>query len=212
MAFAQTQQQYTIEEYLSMERAAEERHEYLDGLVYAMAGEIPAHADICTNLVRELSVQVRGTSCRVRSKDTKIRSGPAPRQRRSRQELFSYPDLVVICGEPQYHDTYRDVVLNPTAIVAVLSPSTEAFDRGTKFLRYHTWNPTLTEYVLVSQEQPLVEHFSRQPDGSWSYYVYQALEQRLTIASIGCPLQLADVYERLVFPAEPLEDMPEARS
>lgn len=207
MAVAQPQQQWTIEEYLSMERAAEERHEYLDGDVYAMAGESSEHADICTNLVSELRMQLKGTPCRVRSKDTKVRSGPAPQQRRQRQGLFSYPDLVVICGEPQYHDTYRDVILNPAVIIEVLSPSTEAFDRGEKFLRYHTWNPMLADYLLVSQSQPLVEHFSRHPDGSWSYHVYQGLEQSLTIASIACTLKLVEVYDRLVFPVEPLEDL-----
>ncbi len=207
MAFVQTAHQYTIEEYLALERVAEERHEYLDGMMYAMAGESPAHADICTNLVREISTQLRGTPCRVRSKDTKVRSGPVPQQRRSWQGLFSYPDLVVICGEPQYHDTYRDVVLNPTVLIEVLSPSTEAFDRGAKFLRYHNWNPTLTDYLLVSQTEPLVEHFSRQSDGSWSYRVYQELGQRLTIDAIGCTLRLTDIYDRLVFPAEPLDDI-----
>lgn len=212
MAFVQAQPQYTIEEYLSLERAAEERHEYLDGMIYAMAGESPAHADICTNLVGELHTQLRGTPCRVRSKDTKIRSGPAPLQRRAHQGLFSYPDLVVLCGEPQYHDTYRDVVLNPTAIIAVLSPSTEAFDRGAKFLRYHNWNLTLTEYLLVSQTEPLVEHFSRQSGSSnCSYRIYQELEQSLTLASIRCILRLVDVYDRLVFPVEPQDDLKEER-
>ncbi len=186
MAFVQTQPQYTIEEYLRMERTEEGRHEYLDGMIYAMAGESPAHADICTNLVREISTHLRGTPCRVRSKDTKVRSGPLPRQGHSRQGLFSYSDLVVLCGEPQYYDTHQDVVLNPTAIIEVLSPSTATFDRGAKFLRYQNWNPTLTEYLLVSQTEPLVEHFARQAgSGSWSYVVYQNLEQRLNLASIA---------------------------
>lgn len=210
MAFVQANQLYTIAEYLSLERAAEERHEYLDGMIYAMPSESPAHADICTNLIGDISTQLRGTPCRVRSKDTKVRSGPTPRQGRSRQGLFSYPDLVVICGEPQYYDTYQDVLLNPTAILAVLSPSTEAFDRGAKFLRYRNWNPTLTEYLLVSQTEPLVEHFSRQADGSWSYRSCQELEQSLTIAALGCTLRLADVYDRLVFPEEPLDESSEA--
>jgi Uma2 family endonuclease len=202
MAFVPTQQRWTIDEYLSMERVAEERHEYLDGVVYTMAGESPEHADICTNLVGELRGQLRGTPCRVRTKDTKVRSGPVGQPQRSAQGLFSYPDLVVICGEPQYHDIHRDVVLNPAVIIEVLSPSTEAFDRGGKFLRYHTWNPTLTDYLLVSQAQPLVEHFTRQADGSWSYHVYQGLEQSLTIASIHSTLRLVEVYDRVTFPEE----------
>jgi len=85
----------------------------------------------------------------------------------------------------------------------VLSPSTEAFDRGGKFPRYNTWNPTLTDDVLVSREAPITEHFIRRDDGSWSYYVHQGLERQVNIASIGCTLRLADVYDRIVFPAEP---------
>ena len=207
MAFVHTQQQLTVEEYLSMERAAEERHEYLDGLIYAMAGESLEHGDICTNLVSELRTQLKGTPCRVLSKDTKVRSGSALQRQRTRKGLFSYPDLVIICGELQYHDTYRDVILNPAVIIEVLSPSTEAFDRGEKFLRYHNWNPTLTDYILVSQSQPLVEHFTRQPDGSWSYHVYQGLEHNCPIASIDCTLRLSEAYDRVVFPVEPLESM-----
>jgi hypothetical protein len=96
---------------------------------------------------------------------------------------------MVICDEPQYHDPHRDVVLNPRLIIEVLSASTEAFDRGEKFLRYNTWNPTLTDYLLVSQSRPLIEHFVRQHDGGWSYYVYQGLDQSLPLHSIACTLR-----------------------
>jgi Uma2 family endonuclease len=132
-----------------LERDSEERHEYLDGQIYLMAGESPEHADICTNLIRELAPQLRDTPCRVRSK-AKVRSGPSPIPRKSAKGLFSYPDVVVICGEPQYYDEIRHTVINPTVIIEVLSDSTEAFDRGEKFLRYQNWNPSLTDYILVS--------------------------------------------------------------
>ena len=191
---------YSAEEYLEFERQAEERHEYLDGFIYAMAGESPLHADISANLVGLLHEQLRDSPCRVRTKDTKVRSGPT--QRRIMKGLFSYPDVVVICGEPQYHDEHRDVVINPRVIIEVLSESTEARDRGVKFHRYQTWSPTLTDYVLVSQQAPLIEHFERQADGSWSYHVYQGLEESLTIKSINCTLKLSDVYARIVFPEE----------
>jgi Uma2 family endonuclease len=116
---------------------------------------------------------------------------------------------MVICDEPQYHDPHRDVVLNPRLIIEVLSASTEAFDRGEKFLRYNTWNPTLTDYLLVSQSRPLIEHFVRQHDGGWSYYVYQGLDQSLPLHSIACTLRLAEVYDRIVFPAEPSTSLDE---
>ena len=195
---------YSAEEYLEFERQAEERHEYLDGFIYAMAGESPLHADISANLVGLLHEQLRDSPCRVRTKDTKVRSGPT--QRRIMKGLFSYPDVVVICGEPQYHDEHRDVVINPTVIIEVLSESTEARDRGVKFHRYQTWSPTLTDYVLVSQAAPLIEHFERQADGSWSYHVYQGLDESLTIKSINCTLKLSDVYARIVFPEESDEE------
>lgn len=202
MSVAQVEPRYTVEEYLASEREAEERHEYLDGRIYLMAGESPEHADICSNLVFQLAGQLRDTPCRVRSKDTKVRSGAPSMSRKSAKGLFSYPDLVVICGEPQYYDEHRHVVTNPSVIIEVLSDSTEAFDRGEKFLRYQNWNPSLTDYILVSQGAPIVEHYGRQPDGSWSYHVYQGLEHNILIKSIGCTLRVAEVYDRVVFPVD----------
>ena len=195
---------YSTEEYLAFERTAEARHEYLDGFIYAMAGESPLHADISANLVGLVHEQLRDSPCRVRTTDTKARSGPT--QRRSMKGLFSYPDVVVICGEPQYHDEHRDVVINPTVIFEVLSESTEARDRGVKFHRYQTWSPTLTDFVLVSQEAPLIEHFERQADGSWTLRIHQGMEESFTIKSINCTLKLSDVYARIVFPEESEEE------
>lgn len=173
MATGRSLPRYTIEEYLSIERRSEDRHEYVDGSIFAIAGESGAHADISTNLVAEVSVQLRGAPCRVRSKDTKAHSGPTPRPGTTKG-FFSYPDLVVICGEPLYHDEHQDVTLNPVVIIEVLSVSTEGFDRGEKFHRYQLWNPTLTDYVLVSQKAFVVEHFNRQSDGAWTYKIYEA--------------------------------------
>jgi Uma2 family endonuclease len=189
----------TVEQYLTRERSSEGRHYFLDGEVYAMAGESPAHGDISANLVISLGSQLRGTTCRVRTKDTKVRSGPLLSAGETTRGLFSYPDVLVICGEPEYHDAARDVVLNPRVIVEVLSPTTEAFDRGEKFTRLQTWNPSLTDYVLVSQDRPQVEHFTRQADGSWSYRLTTGLEASVEIATIHCTLKLAEVYDRVAF-------------
>lgn len=194
---------YTVEQYLAMERAAEERHTYLDGEIRAMAGESGEHADISLNLAGLVHSQLRGTPCRARTKDTKVRSGRIQLSGRSTQGMFSYPDLVVVCGEPEYHDAHTDVILNPTAIVEVLSPSTEAFDRGEKFARYQRWNPSLSDYLLVSQDKPRVEHFSRQADGSWSYRTCDGLDAEVPIPAIGCTLRLADIYDRVAFPEDP---------
>jgi Uma2 family endonuclease len=196
---------YTIDEYLTFERASCEKHEYLDGRILAMAGESSAHGDITVNIVGIMHGQLRGTRCRLRTKDTKVRSGPVPRLHGSRSGLFSYPDVLAVCGEPEYHDEHTDVILNPTAIIEVLSPTTEAFDRGEKFVRYQMWNPSLRDYIVVTQHRPQVEHFSRKADGSWSYDIVFGLESKITIVSIGCTLSLAEIYERVVFP-EPKEE------
>ena len=193
---------YSVEDYLAIERSTGERHEYLDGQIFAMAGESPAHGDICTNLTMTLALQLKGTPCRVWSKDCKVRSGPAPKQRRNTKGLFSYPDLVVVCGEPEFHDKHQDVLVNPKVIVEVLSASTEAFDSNEKLRRYQLWNPTLSNYLLVAQLEPVVYHYVRQADGGWSYYVYQGLTERIEIEAIGCALQLQEVYDRIAFPDE----------
>jgi Uma2 family endonuclease len=201
MSLPQTQlRRYTVEEYLTLERASEERHEYLDGEIYAMAGESLAHGDICMNLSRELSTQLRGKPCRALSRDTKVRSGPLPVRRRSVKGLFSYPDVVVVCGQPQFLDEYQDVLINPTVIIEVLSPTTEAFDRGEKFRRYQAFNPSLSDYVLVSQHVPFIEHLARKPNGQWIMTLVGELSGSLHLASIDCTVRLADVYDRVSFP------------
>ncbi len=202
MGLAQPQPTYTVEEYLALERAAEERSEYLDGVMYAMAGESDEHGDISVNLAMIIASQLKGKDCRARLKDTKVRSGPIPNLRNATKGLYSYPDIVVICGERQFHDSHRDVVLNPTVIIEILSPATEAFDRGEKFDRYQFWNPTLSDYLLVSQDQPKIEHYIRQSDGSWSYFVYRGLQSQAPLKSIQCKLPLADVYDRIIFPSD----------
>jgi Uma2 family endonuclease len=209
MSLPQTQLRYTVEEYLALERASEERHEYLDGEIYAMAGESPDHGTICMNIGGQLYAQLRDTPCRVFTKDTKVRSGPAPKPFQSPKGLYSYPDVLVVCGEMKFHDEHRDVLLNPTVIIEVLSPTTEAFDRGEKWARYQTWLPSLTEYLLVSQSKPLIEHYRRQPDGGWLYSSVNGLEESVPLASIGCTLRLADVYDRIVFHVEPPESADE---
>ena len=205
MALAKEKIALTVEEYLASERASVERHEYLDGLVYAMAGESPTHGTICTNLISEVRVQLKGTPCQAWSKDCKVRSGPVldPRDRKG---LFSYPDLVVFCEEPSFHDAHRDVLTNPVVIIEVLSPSTEVFDRGEKFARLRNWNPSLLDYLLVSQSSPLVEQFTRREDGSWLYRFGEDLSASLSIESIGCTLRLAEVYDRIVFPLPTLPE------
>jgi Uma2 family endonuclease len=207
---AQSNLPYTVEDYLALERESEERHVYLDGDIFEMAGESPEHGTISVNLVRVVSTQLLGTPWWTFSKDMKVGSGPGGLK--GIKGLYSYPDLLVVCGEMKFHDKHRDVLINPTVIIEVLSKSTEAFDRGEKFQRFQTWNPTLIDYLLVSQTSAIIEHFVRQSDGGWSYHKYEGQEQSLWVESIDCTLRLAEVYDRIDFgsvaDSQPQEDPP----
>jgi Uma2 family endonuclease len=198
----QVEKLLTIEEYLALEREAEERHEYLDGVLYAMAGESPEHADISTNIIIALGPQLRDRGCRIRTKDTKVFSGsPLQAQlRKSRKGLFSYPDIVVVCDEPRYLEHHPEVLMNPQVLIEVLSESTEGFDRGEKFLRYRRALPSLTDYILVWQELPLLEHFTRQPEDAWLLRVVEGLDATLHIASLDCAIPLSEIYRLIDFP------------
>jgi Uma2 family endonuclease len=200
MAKPQAQFIFTEEEYLEFERNSDERHEYLDGHLILMAGESDEHGDISANLAGILVTHLRGKPCRARTKDTKVRSGALPRPPHNTKGLYSYPDLVVICGEPKHLDSYRDVITNPAVIIEVLSRTTEDHDRRVKFTRYRTWNDTLTDYLLVSQNQAFVEHFLRREDGEWIYRSYWGLGQEVPIDSIQCVLLTTDIYDRINFP------------
>lgn len=187
---------FTEDEYLAIERESDERHEVVDGRIYAMAGESDDHNTICVNLARELSLRLKGTPCRTQTQNMKVRSGPEPKSFNSPKGFYSYPDaLVVVCGEKRFHDQFNDVLLNPNVIIEVLSKSTEAFDRGEKFLRYRTWLPTFSDYVLVSQYDAIVEHFHRQPNGDWILTTVKGIDNRLEISSINCLLELSEIYD-----------------
>jgi Uma2 family endonuclease len=132
----------------------------------------------------------------------KVRSGPSPRSGYGPKGLYSYPDLLIVCGELKFHDEHRDVLLNPTVIIEVLSPATEAFDRGEKWARYQTWLPELSDYLLVSQVKPQIDHFQRQAGGEWLYSLIRGLGESIQLNSVGCALQLAEIYDRIAFPSE----------
>jgi Uma2 family endonuclease len=200
MGYPKLKPRFTVEQYLAIERSSKDRHEYCQGEIYAMAGESVPHGRISVNVFGLIHGQLRGKSCEALAKDTKVRSGPTLNAGETFECLFSYPDVVVVCEEPQFLDAHKDVLLNPTAIAEVLSPSTEAFDRGEKFTRYQQWNPSLKDYILVSQDKPQIEHFSKGADGKWSYQLHIGLDAVVQIPSIDCTLKLSEVFERIVFP------------
>jgi Uma2 family endonuclease len=176
----------TAEQYLELERTSEIRHEFLDGLVYAMAGESPDHSTICFNLASAIGAQIRDKPCRGFSPNMKVRAGIGG--------LYAYPDLMIVCGEANFHDEHGDVLLNPTVIFEVLSPSTEKYDRGEKFRRYRTEIDSLQDYVLVSQDQFRVEHHHREADGAWSQTEAIGKDGAVALKSIDCVIPLTEVY------------------
>ena len=189
MSLAKTYPTIPIAEYLEMERMSEIRHEFLDGQVYVMAGESPKHSNICFNLYAAMGGRLRGKSCRGYSPNMKVAT--------NNKGLYAYSDLAIVCSEPKYHDKKGDVLLNPTIIFEVLSPSTQHYDRGEKFLRYTNFIKSLTDYVLISQDKPLVEHFSRQTDNSWPSVVIQGFEAVLLLPKIDVKLPLSELYQEI---------------
>lgn len=173
------------EDYLVQERAAEEKSEYLDGHVYAMSGASEQHSLISSNLIGTLWNQLRGRACRVHGSDLRISV---------RGKRFFYPDISVVCGPSQFHDNLpKDTVTNPTLVIEVLSDSTAAYDKGAKFFSYQGI-PSLQEYLMVHQDQALVEHYIRRSDDSWIYHKVEGLDASLELPSIECSLPLAEVY------------------
>ncbi len=182
----------TPEEYLELELKAEYKSQYVAGEIYAMAGAQPWHLKIVANLGGMLYTRFRGRDCDHYSSDMRVRVKAG--------ELWTYPDLAALCGTPEFETASNPhSLLNPQVIFEVLSPSTEAFDRGDKFSRYQQLE-SLIDYVLVSSEQMRLEHFLRQGDESWQYKEHHLPDDRLPLTSIGCELPLAEIYERVTFP------------
>jgi Uma2 family endonuclease len=181
----------TEEEYLARERAAEYKSEYFDGEMFAMSGASMQHGRLERNLIAEITVALRGGPCEAFTSNLRVRvSG----------RLYTYPDVSVVCGEPLLADKEHDVLLNPTAIFEILSPSTEKYDRGLKLQHYRTI-ATLQDYILVDQDQIRIEQYTRQDANVWTLRDYQRLEDELPLASIGISLPLARIYDRVEFAA-----------
>ena len=185
---AETKHRLSVEEYLALERRAETRSEYLNGETFALVGARREHNLIVGNVLATLHGQLRGKSCEVYANDMRVRV--------SATGLFAYPDVVVICGPAEFDDTEADTLLNPRLIVEVLSPTTENYDRGTKFAHYRT-AASLADYVLIAQDRVHVEHFTKQTDGRWLLSETDDRASALELPSIGCRLFLAEIYERV---------------
>ncbi|MBI3951849.1 MAG: Uma2 family endonuclease [Acidobacteria bacterium] len=185
---AQPKVRLTPEEYLAIERKAEYKSEYYAGEMFAMAGASEAHNLIVLNVSAELRAQLRKRPCKVYLSDMRVKVNPTG--------LYTYPDVTVVCGEVRFEDDHRDTLLNPTAIVEVLSPSTEGYDRGRKFEHYRKLD-SLKEYVLIAQEKYHVERFVRQPGNQWLLSETDNVQDTIHLPSISCDLALADVYDKV---------------
>jgi Uma2 family endonuclease len=176
----------TPQEYLAIERRAESRSEFCDGLMCAMAGGSRVHNLLATNIATSLSGQLRNRPCEVYQSEMRVLI--------ERTGLFTYPDVVVVRGKPELLDDRFDTLLNPIVLVEVLSESTEAYDRGRKFAHYQRM-ASLKEYVLVAQDELRVDRFTRRGD-EWVLSSWQKLEDSLSLSSLGCEIPLAEVYRR----------------
>ena len=177
------------EEYLAFERASDEKHELFEGELFAMSGASRQHGRICWNVATALGPQLRQSGCEGFVSDMRVHV-PAT-------GLYTYPDVVVVCGEPAFLDEETpDTLLNPTLLLEVLSPSTEDYDRGRKFAHYRSL-PSLEIFVLIAQDRVHVERFSRQPDGGWLLEESDDLGSDLELPGIGATLSLREVYDRV---------------
>jgi len=176
------------QEYLRLERQAEHKSEYLNGEIFAMSGASRKHNLLTINIGGSLHQQLRGKPCEVYASDMRVKVRATG--------LYTYPDVVVVCGEPEFEDEHIDTLLNPTLLVEVLSPSTERYDRIAKTSYYRTLD-SLKEHLLVSQDEIRVEHYVKQADGTWLLIEHRSLDSDVELQSIGCLLGLRDIYDKV---------------
>lgn len=190
MPAVSTQPRLTPEQYLDLERKATSKSEYLSGHIYVMAGASREHNLITVNISGELRAQLKGRPCETYVNDMRLKV--------SSTGLYTYPDVAVVCDDPRFEDNHLDTLLNPLVLVEVLSPSTEAYDRGEKFAHYRRLE-SLGEYVLVAQDRVRVEVYLRQGE-QWLLRELSDLDSVLNLASINCDISLGEIYARVEFP------------
>ncbi|WP_425618828.1 Uma2 family endonuclease [Anatilimnocola sp. NA78] len=178
--------QFTVEEYLAREERSELKHEYYRGEIFAMTGASFRHVQIHGNAYAALHTKLRGKPCQPLGSDMRLSVNAAG--------LFTYPDISVVCGEPKFDPRNANTITNPTLLIEILSPSTERYDRTTKFGFYRKI-PSLQEYVLISQHEALIEKFTRDVNDEWKFTDAVGLEATLNFHSIACELTLAEIYD-----------------
>lgn len=184
MTSAAPRPRYTLREYLDVEEMNPVKHEYFDGHIYAMAGGTPEHARVCARLITRLGILADGTGCDVYTSDLRIhvlRSG-----------LYTYPDAAVVCGPPEPDPESPTHCVNPAMIFEVLSPATESYDRGAKREHYQQIE-SLREYVVLAQDRPAAEQWTRDAHGGWSHRVIGP-DEEIVLEALRGSIVLADLY------------------
>jgi Uma2 family endonuclease len=182
----------SVAEYLEYEGTAESRHEYYDGVIYDMAGGSPNHNRIAVDTAAALVPLLRDRGCEVFAFDMRLQVDVTK---------YSYPDIVVTCGQAQFTDETPPSLLDPVLVIEVLSNSTERFDREGKF-DYYASRSSLREYVLIAQDQPRVERYFRTGLTSWEFEVYHGLDLAVHLRSLDLDVPMAAIYQRVEFEAE----------
>ncbi len=176
------------EEYLEWERKADVRHQYVQGEMAPMAGASPNHVLIVTNIVSEIRMQLKNQPCTVYSTDLRVAA--------AQTALFTYPDVVVVSGNPSFYDEKNDTITNPVLIIEVLSETTKDYGRGEKFEHYRTIE-SFREYIFVAQDKCHVEHYTRQPDNRWLLAETNLPSDTIQLKSVKCQLALQEVYGKV---------------
>ncbi|MGY6529620.1 MAG: Uma2 family endonuclease [Cyanobacterium sp.] len=190
-----TKQQYTIEEYLELESQAEVRHEYIDGEILEMAGGTTNHNLVTGNIYIALRLALKGKNYPVFIENVRLWI--------AQHKMFTYPDVMVIAQNPEYHGENKTTVTNPIIIIEILSNSTRDYDLGRKFEYYRSLH-SLQEYILVDPEKPLVMSYHRNSDQQWSLNILENINNTLTLNSISIKVNLKDIYEGI----EKIDELP----
>jgi len=177
----------TSQEYLAFERQATEKHEFVDGIIYAMSGASEEHNLIAVNMVAELHLAFKKRHCKVYSSDMRVKVNKSD---------YVYPDVVAVCGDAQFEDNTFDTLSNPTVIIEILSDSTERYDKGRKAELYRAL-PTVQDYVLISQTHCYIEHYQRQTATQWLFTTISQMDEKLILSSVNATIAVQDIYDKV---------------
>jgi len=182
----------TPQEYLAFERQATEKHEFVDGIIYAMSGASKEHNFISSNITGELYLAFKKRPCVVCANDMRVKVNESD---------YVYPDVIAVCGDAQFEDNTFDTLSNPTVIIEILSDSTECYDKKLKAKLYHALN-TVQDLVLISQTHCYMEHYHRQTATQWLFTIISQMDEKLTLPSVNVTIAVQDIYDKVSFKLE----------